>query len=92
VVYLDDASTRRAWFLCGYLYAHFTHVSFIGVIILMKDSNDAQTIDWVDEAEQVCSDSEQNPTGFYITENAALDKALANIINITLQDLLAEYN
>ena len=58
----------------------------------MKDSNDAQTIDWVDEAEQVCSDSEQNPTGFHITENAALDKALNRIVNITLQDLLAEYN
>jgi hypothetical protein len=58
----------------------------------MKDSNDNATLDWVDEAEQVCSDSEQNPTGFYITENAALDKALANIINVTLQDLLAEYN
>jgi len=55
----------------------------------MKDSNDNATLDWVDEAN---ADSQATPTGFYITENAALDKALANIVNITLQDLLAEYN
>lgn len=55
----------------------------------MKDSNDNATLDWVDEAN---ADNQAAPTGFYITENAALDKALANIVNITLQDLLAEYN
>jgi hypothetical protein len=55
----------------------------------MKDSNDAQTIDWVDEAN---ADNQAAPTGFHITENAALDKALNRIVNITLQDLLAEYN
>ena len=92
MVYLDDASTRRAWFLCGYLYAHFTHVSFLGVIILMKDSNDAQTIDWVDEVEVVSKEVATPDLGFHITENAALDKALNRIVNITLQDLLAEYN
>jgi hypothetical protein len=68
----------------------------------MKDSNDNATLDWVDfvgEPELV-TDGEllmptytpENPTGFYITENAALDKALNRIVNITLQDLLAEYN
>ena len=53
----------------------------------MKDSNDNATLDWVDLIE----DGEVlMPT--YITENAALDKALNRIVNITLQDLLAEYN
>lgn len=68
----------------------------------MKDTNDTNTLDWVDFVgePEVIEDGEllmptyatPNPTGFYITENAALDKALANIVNITLQDLLAEYN
>ena len=60
----------------------------------MKDSNDNATMDWVDEAGEVESVMEfhnkQNPTGFYITENAALDKALNRIVNITLQDLLGD--
>jgi hypothetical protein len=55
----------------------------------MKDSNDNATMDWVDEAN---ADNQAAPTGFHITENAALDKALNRIVNITLQDLLAEYN
>lgn len=57
----------------------------------MKDSNDNATMDWVDEAETVMEfHNKQNPTGFYITENAALDKALNRIVNITLQDLLGD--
>jgi hypothetical protein len=58
----------------------------------MKDSNDAQTIDWVDEVEVVSKEVATPDLGFHITENAALDKALNRIVNITLQDLLAEYN
>jgi hypothetical protein len=53
----------------------------------MKDSNDNATLDWVDEAN---ADNQAAPTGFYITENAALDKALNRIVNITLQDLLGD--
>ena len=50
----------------------------------MKDPNDNnQTIDWVDIANDPRPELPPNP---------ALDKALANIINVTLQDLLAEYN
>ena len=59
----------------------------------MKDSNDNATLDWVDFVgePEVIEDGELiMPT--YTPENAALDKALANIVNITLQDLLAEYN
>ena len=59
----------------------------------MKDSNDAQTIDWVDFVgePEVIEDGELiMPT--YATPNPALDKALNRIINVTLQDLLAEYN
>lgn len=57
----------------------------------MKDSNDNATMDWVDEVESVMEfHNKQNPTGFYITENAALDKALNRIVNITLQDLLGD--
>ena len=57
----------------------------------MKDSNDNATMDWVDEAESVMEfHNKQNPTGFYITENAALDKALNRIVKITLQDLLGD--
>ena len=59
----------------------------------MKDSNDNATLDWVDFVgePEVIEDGELiMPT--YITENAALDKALNRIVNITLQDLLAEYN
>jgi hypothetical protein len=58
----------------------------------MKDSNDAQTIDWVDEANAETLVVATPDLGFHITENAALDKALNRIVNITLQDLLAEYN
>jgi hypothetical protein len=54
----------------------------------MKDSNDAQTIDWVDAANT--ETLVVAPTEFYITENAALDKALNRIVNITLQDLLGD--
>jgi hypothetical protein len=58
----------------------------------MKDSNDNATLDWVDEVEVVSKEVATPDMGFYITENAALDKALNRIVNITLQDLLAEYN
>ena len=58
----------------------------------MKDSNDNATLDWVDEAETVMEfHNKQNPRP-ELPPNPALDKALANIVNITLQDLLAEYN
>jgi hypothetical protein len=33
---VGDAGTGYTWILCGYLYAHFTHVSFLGVIIMSK--------------------------------------------------------
>jgi hypothetical protein len=59
----------------------------------MKDSNDNATLDWVDfvgEPELVTDGELLMPT--YTPENAALDKALNRIVNITLQDLLAEYN
>jgi len=58
----------------------------------MKDANDNATLDWVDEVEVVSKEVATPDMGFYITENAALDKALNRIVNITLQDLLAEYN
>ena len=67
----------------------------------MKDTNDTSTLDWVDfvgEPELVTDGELLMPTyatpdlGFHITENAALDKALNRIVNVTLQDLLAEYN
>ncbi len=58
----------------------------------MKDSNDNATLDWVDEVEVVSKEVAKPDLGFHITENAALDKALNRIVNITLQDLLAEYN
>ena len=56
----------------------------------MKDSNDNATMDWVDEVGEVVSGVEEPVSGFYITENAALDKALNRIVNITLQDLLGD--
>ena len=59
----------------------------------MKDLNDNATLDWVDfvgEPEVIEDGEVSMPT--YTSENPALDKALANIINVTLQDLLAEYN
>jgi hypothetical protein len=46
----------------------------------MKDSNDAQTIDWVDEVEVVSKEVATPDLGFHITENAALDKALNRIV------------
>ena len=52
----------------------------------MKDSNDNATLDWVDEVGGV----EELIMPPYITENAALDKALNRIVNITLQDLLGD--
>ena len=58
----------------------------------MKDSNDNATLDWVDEVEVVSKEVATPDLGFHITENVALDKALNRIVNITLQDLLAEYN
>jgi hypothetical protein len=59
----------------------------------MKDLNDNnRTIDWVDEANAETLVVATPDLGFHITENPALDKALNRIVNITLQDLLAEYN
>lgn len=57
----------------------------------MKDSNDNATLDWVDFVgePEVIEDGELiMPT--YTPENAALDKALNRIVNITLQDLLGD--
>ncbi len=56
----------------------------------MKDSNDNATLDWVDEVEVVSKEVATPDLGFHITENAALDKALNRIVNITLQDLLGD--
>jgi hypothetical protein len=59
----------------------------------MKDTNDTNTLDWVDfvgEPEVIEDGELLMPT--YATPNPALNAALANIVNITLQDLLAEYN
>ena len=78
---LGTASTRRAWFIHRHLLP-----SLFGDVV-MKDSNDNATMDWVDEAN---ADNQAAPTGFYITENAAIDKALNRIVNITLQDLLGD--
>jgi isopentenyl phosphate kinase len=88
VYLLGCGSTRRAWF--GIVHRHLLPSLFGDVV--MKDSNDAQTIDWVDEVEVVSKEVATPDLGFHITENAALDKALNRIVNITLQDLLAEYN
>ena len=59
----------------------------------MKDSNDNATLDWVDFVgePEVIEDGELiMPT--YAPENPALNTALTKIVNVTLQDLLAEYN
>ncbi len=56
----------------------------------MKDSNDNATLDWVDEVEVVSKEVATPDLGFHITENAALDKELNRIVNITLQDLLGD--
>jgi len=53
----------------------------------MKDSNDAQTIDWVDSA-----NAETDTLLIAPPVNPALNTALTKIVNVTLQDLLAEYN
>jgi hypothetical protein len=58
----------------------------------MKDSNDNATLDWVDEVEVVSKEVATPDLGFHITENPALNTALTKIVNVTLQDLLAEYN
>ena len=59
----------------------------------MKDSNDNATLDWVDfvgEPEVIEDGELLMPT--YATPNPALNAALVQIVNVTLQDLLAEYN
>ena len=59
----------------------------------MKDTNDTNTLDWVDfvgEPELVTDGGLLMPT--YATPNPALNAALVQIVNVTLQDLLAEYN
>ena len=59
----------------------------------MKDSNDNATLDWVDfvgEPEVIEDGELLMPT--YATPNPALNTALTKIVNVTLQDLLAEYN
>jgi len=59
----------------------------------MKDTNDTNTLDWVDfvgEPELVTDGELLMPT--YATPNPALNAALVQIVNVTLQDLLAEYN
>jgi hypothetical protein len=59
----------------------------------MKDTNDTNTLDWVDfvgEPEVIEDGELLMPT--YATPNPALNAALVQIVNVTLQDLLAEYN
>ena len=59
----------------------------------MKDTNDTNTLDCVDfvgEPEVIEDGELLMPT--YATPNPALNAALVQIVNVTLQDLLAEYN
>lgn len=59
----------------------------------MKDTNDTNTLDWVDfvgEPEVIEDGELLIPT--FATPNPALNAALVQIVNVTLQDLLAEYN
>ena len=58
----------------------------------MKDSNDAQTVDWVDESNEThtadtCPQANPNPL-IAPPVNAALHAALSTIINHTLDDIL----
>jgi hypothetical protein len=48
----------------------------------MKDTNDAQTIDWVDEEKAADTCPQVPPV------NAALHAALSTIINRTINDIL----
>lgn len=58
----------------------------------MKDTNDNATLDWVDFVgePEITNGELLMPT--FTPENPALNTALSTIVNITLQDLLAEYN
>lgn len=73
---MDDACARRTWFLNRHLLPRV-----LGDVV-MKDPNDSATLDWVTVAQD--------------TDPIAVPPELAVVINqivtVTLQDLLAEYN